>query len=188
MPAPGPSKRPWAGGSSLDTVAAPMTEENLVLNSCILFFLCVPYHYYRRVACHSSSEVRTATHSLRWVTGCEPWQTNTPQHAERSVPENIKSILIITLFFVVCNVICSICVAALYELSTLLCGWYDSTHRLRIAAPHAAPVLGAGAVLKVSRKPALGSAPCYQLRQNSGWAGTIWCPSRTVIQNQFIPG
>ena len=33
MPAPGPGKRPGAGGSSLATVAAMTTEESLVLNS-----------------------------------------------------------------------------------------------------------------------------------------------------------
>ena len=60
-----------------------------------------------------------------WLTGCEPWQTNTPQYAWRSVPENVKRS--IKLFFGIFHVTCSTWVVALYE----LCGWYDATHRLR---------------------------------------------------------
>ena len=87
------------------------------------------------------------------LSGCEPWRTNTPQHAERSVSKNIMRILtsILLIDISVCRKVGSIFVLVHYELSTLLSSWYDSTHRLRIAAPHAAPVLGA--VLKVSRNP-----------------------------------
>ena len=50
-------------------------------------------------------------------------------------------------FIVICAIVCSICVVALYELSTELSGSYDSTHRLRFAAPHGAPPHRCGAVL-----------------------------------------
>ena len=43
------------------------------------------------------------------------------------------------LFTVICTILCSICVVALYELSTKLSGSYDSTHRLRFATPHGVP-------------------------------------------------
>ena len=32
--------------------------------SCIFFVLYTPFHYYSRVACHNSSEVRNATHRV----------------------------------------------------------------------------------------------------------------------------
>ena len=109
------------------TVCEPwQTNSPFYLWSCIIFIACIPCHYYSRVACHNSSEVRTVTRTV-----CEPWQTNTPQHAYQSVPENIKHGVINSLFFVLCNAICSFCVLALYEFSAALSGYNDSTHRHR---------------------------------------------------------
>ena len=88
---------------------------------CIFFVLRIPCPYYTLVTCHNSSEIRNATHRVLAV-------TNTPQHAWRSVADNVKRIILCALWVVIFNVVCSICVVALYDFSTELYGCDDSTH------------------------------------------------------------
>ena len=110
----------WRMLDSLDSSVQLSTEH---AHTWILTLISV--YKTTRAGCKLAQKIVS---SMRTV--CEPWQTYTPQHAYRSVTENIEHRTIYLLCFVVCNVLCSTCVLALCKFSAELSGYNDSTHRL----------------------------------------------------------
>ena len=66
-----------------------------------------------------------------WLASVSRDRRTKPQHPYRCVPENVKHMIVHSLFVVTCEVISSSCVSALYEFSAELSGYHDSTHRVR---------------------------------------------------------
>ena len=129
-------------------------KATLHVDVCILLYYFSLYIFLAMILV--ASQMTSRPKFKLWPT-YEPWQTNSPQHVYRYVPENIKCKLIIFIFL--SYMYCYMLHVRQGSLGALceLCRTHDSTHPARIAAPEYARCVLRGAVAIVVPKPVYNS-------------------------------